>query len=77
MALQKRIPTKMESSETRKRSTVRVGRHMGGLGERVTPSWQFESLLWGIPSGFPLANHLALPGSESVFGLSQGPPMCA
>ena len=28
-------------------------------------------------SGFPLANHFALPGSESVFGLSQGPPKCA
>ena len=31
---------------------------------------------WGISSGFPLANHLALPGSESVFGLFQGPPVC-
>ena len=28
-------------------------------------------------SGFPLTNHLALPGSESVFGISQGPPLCA
>ena len=36
-----------------------------------------ESLLWGISPGFPLTNHLALPGSESVFGISQGPPMCA
>ena len=25
---------------------------------------------------FLLANHLVLPGSESIFGLSQGPPMC-
>ncbi|KAM9052086.1 uncharacterized protein AAG666_001621 isoform 1-T9 [Megaptera novaeangliae] len=25
---------------------------------------------------FPLANHLALPGSESIFGISQDPPMC-
>ena len=30
----------------------------------------------GISSEFPLTNHLALPGSESVFGISQGPPMC-
>ena len=27
-------------------------------------------------SGFPWAHHFALPGSESVFGLSQGPPKC-
>ena len=32
--------------------------------------------MWGSPSGFPLTNHLALPGSESGFGLSQGPPVC-
>ena len=44
--------------------------------ERVLPSWWFESLIWGLPSGFPLPNHLALPGFESGFGLSQGPPMC-
>ena len=29
----------------------------------------------GIYSGFPWANHLALPGSESIFGLSPEPPM--
>ena len=39
-------------------------------------SWQFKSLLWGIFSRFSLASCLALLGSESVFGLSQGPPMC-
>lgn len=44
-------------------------------GLRVMPSQEFESLLWGVSSGFPLAIHLALPGSESVFGLSQGPSM--
>ena len=33
--------------------------------------------IWGISSRFPLASHLALPGSESELGLSQGPPMCA
>ena len=52
-----------------------MDRHTGGLIERVTPFW-FESLLWGISSGFPLTSHLALPGSESVFGVSQGPPLC-
>ena len=45
--------------------------------ERVKLSWQFESLLWDISSGFPLSNHPALPGSESVFSVVQGPPMCA
>ena len=30
----------------------------------------------GISSEFPLMNQLALPGSESVFGVSQKPPMC-
>ena len=56
---------------------VHVDRHMGRLRERATPSWLFESLLWSISSGFPLANHLVLAGSESTFGLSQHPPMCA
>ena len=54
-----------------------VNRHTQAGSERVTPSWQFESLTWGISSGFPLANHVALPGSEFVFGLSQGPHLCA
>ena len=41
------------------------------------PLWWFESLLGDISSGFPLASHLASPGSKSVFGVSQGAPMCA
>ena len=62
----------------RKKRTVRVDRHMGGLRERESRTLvAVESLLWGISSGFPLANHLALLGCESVFGLSQGPPLCA
>ena len=83
-ALQKRIPTKMESGKTnkvfikRKKNTVHVDRNIGGLGERVshwiTPFWWFEFLLWGISSGFPLAN-LDLPGSQSIFGISQDPPI--
>ena len=49
-----------------------VDRHMA---ERLLPSWQFKSLIWGISSGFPLANHFDLPGSQSIFDLSQNPPM--
>ena len=33
--------------------------------------------IWGISSGFPLANHLILPGSEFVFGIPQGPLLLA
>ena len=33
--------------------------------------------IWGISSGFPLANHLILPGSESVFGIPQDSPLLA
>ena len=86
LVLQKRIPTKTERSEAseifirREKSTVHVGRHTGRLRERenhwVTPSWLFESLLWGISSGFPLANHCDLPGSQSTVGRSQDPPAC-
>ena len=50
---------------------------MGWLSDTVAPSWWFISLSWSISSGFPLASHLALSGSESIFGLSQDPPMCA
>ena len=53
-----------------------VDRHRGELRvSRVVPSWQFELLSWGISSGFPLANHFDLPGSQSIFDLSQNPPM--
>ena len=45
--------------------------------ERVPQARSFESLSWGDSSGFLLTNHLALPGSESVFGFSQDPPTCA
>ena len=41
------------------------------------PSWQFESLIWGISSGFPLTNHFDLPGSQSIFGMSLDSSMCA
>ena len=42
-----------------------------------SPSWQFELLLWDISSNVPLANHSDLPGSQSIFGISQDPPMYA
>ena len=45
--------------------------------ERVTLSWWFKSFVWDISSGFLLASHSDLPGSESVFGISQCPPVCA
>ena len=40
------------------------------------PCGQFELLLVGISSEFPLANNFDLPGSQSTFGISQDPPMC-
>ena len=80
MALQKKNSTKTESSKTNyllreKKSTGRVDRHTGGLRERVAPSWQFESHLWGVSSVFPLTNHFDLLGPESIFGVSQYFPM--
>jgi len=44
--------------------------------ERVTPLWCLKSLTWGISSRFPLVSHFDLPGSESLFGLSQGALVC-
>ena len=44
--------------------------------EGAMPLWWLESVLWDISSGFPLPSHLALSGSESLFGMSQDPPMC-
>ena len=43
---------------------------------RVVPSWQFELLSWGISSEFSLAKHFDLPGSQSIFAISQDPPIC-
>ena len=39
------------------------------------PPSRTKSLLCGIYSMFPWANHLAFPDSESTFGLSRDPPM--
>ena len=82
--MQKRISTKTESSEASKifirgkkeYSTCRETN--GGLRERenrrVTPSWQLELLLWVVSSGFPLASHCDLPGSQPIFGVFQDSP---
>ena len=34
-------------------------------------TWQFKSLMWGISSSFPLADHFDLTGLQSLFGISQ------
>ena len=77
-ALQKRISRKTESSEASKVfiKGEKVQYATGVLRERVrvAPSWQFELLLWGTYSRFPLTNHFDLLGSQSVFGIYQGPP---
>ena len=49
----------------------------GGFLTTGSPGTPLESLFWGIPFRFPLANHFDLSGSESVFGISQNPLMCA
>ena len=36
-----------------------------------------NSLIWCISSGFSLANHFDLPGSQSIFDISQDRSMCA
>ena len=78
-ALQKRIPTKMESSETRKVFTrkkrvqyVSIDTRADSESPWVTLSWQFELVLWDI-----FSNHFDFPGSLFVFGVFQDCPMCA
>ena len=51
---------------------------MSRLRERVPESDPCGTLNYfygGISSGFPLASHFDLPGSQFVSGLYQGPPM--
>ena len=78
-ALQKRIPTKKFLLFRGKRvQLVWIDTWPDwGTSPSVTPSWQFKSRVSGISSGFPLANHFDLPGSPSIFGISQGPSMYA
>ena len=47
---------------------------MGRAQEKFAPLQLFESLIWGVFSRVPFGQPSYLPGSESVFGLSQGPP---
>ena len=82
--MQKRTPTKTESSETnevfvKKKSTVCVDRHLSRLGGRVPESHLCRSLSYlyaAFSSGFPLTSHFDLPGSESMFDLPQDPSLC-
>ena len=47
-----------------------------GWAQRESCSCGNLNHTWGIYSGFPLASHLALPGSEFIFGFSPDPPVC-
>ena len=50
-----------------------VGWDRGGVAQRDSLTlWWFKSLTGSISSWFPLANHLALPGSESLLGCPAG-----
>ena len=45
------------------KGTVHADRRTADSGESLShTSWQFKSLLWGISSGLPLANHFDVPG---------------
>ena len=80
LALPKRIPTKTGSGETSKVFIKRKRAQCVWLGPQANSELlsralgQFELLLWGISSAFPLANPFDLPGSQSVSGISQNPP---
>ena len=80
LALPKRIPTKTGSGETSKVFIKRKRAQCVWLGPQANSELlsralgQFELLLWGISSGFPL-DDLDLHGSQSIFGISQDPPM--
>ena len=56
-------------------------RHLNTLRGRVSelrlPAWWFKSLTWGVSSGFHLASHFDLPGSQPMPDISQDPLMCA
>ena len=52
-----------------KKTIVHVDRYMGGFRESHVPMVILITF-GGISSGFPLPSYLALPGSESVFGIS-------
>lgn len=71
-----------ESSQTnkvfiRREKKVSVDRQMGQAQKKFASLWLFESLTWSISSRFPFGQSSYLPGSESIFGLSQGPYVCS
>ena len=43
----------------------------------ITPLWKFELLLRGISPWFPLASDFDSSDSQSIFHVSQDPPLCA
>ena len=56
-----------------------MDRHTGGLTGRVAESYPHGILSYFYGAfllGFLLANHLYLPCSQSMFSISQDPPMC-
>ena len=67
----------MQSIYEDEKTTVPEDRHVGRLREKpwLAPTWQLIALTRAISSEFPLANPYDLPGSESIFVVSQGPPM--
>ena len=50
---------------------------MGRLRDKITFWGELNHLYGGNSSRFPLVNHLALYGFESIFVLALGPPLCA
>ena len=84
-AMQKRIPTKKESSEAskvfikRKRvQYVWIGTSVDSEGESLSCAlvavWStFMRCFFQVS----LANHFGLPCSQFIFGISQDPPKCA
>ena len=84
-ALQKRISTKTESTEASK-VFIRREKRVQYVWIDTWADSEGESLscalvaVWiiflGLFSSFPLANQFDLPGSQSMFGVSQDPPLC-
>ena len=83
-ALRKRISTKTESSEAtevfiNRKKRVQYEVWTDTSGERVAelhPRGSLNYFYGVLLSRFPLANHFDLPGLQSIFGISQDPPMC-
>lgn len=59
----------------REKESSTCGYTHGGLRERVTPPWELQSLMRHF-FRVSFGRHIALPGSESVFGISQRLPVC-